>query len=157
MVRRFQVVAAVATALFFALGLAASIQLTPRMHPSAAALVAIACLPGGLGGLGGLGVILRKREIDARRWELVQDGALTSGERQIAHRDADQAVRASGRTFFLAAVSSGGWLSYQFRDPEQFTPSDLLILAPVLGFLIGLALSHHFVSTPRPNSDSFGP
>jgi hypothetical protein len=156
-VRRFQIVAAVATALFLALGLAASVQLTPRMHPTALVVAAIACFTCILGGLSGLAVILRKREIEARRWELVQDGALTSGEREVAHRDADQAVRVAGRTFFLAAVSSGGWLSYQFRDPEQFTPSDLLILAPVLGFLIGLALSNHFVPTPRPNSDYSGP
>ncbi len=86
----------------------------------------------------GLATVLRHRQIDAKRWEIVQQDGLTSGERQTAHREADREIRFAAATFFLAGVSCGGWLSYQFRDLDRFTASDLLILAPVVGFGVAL-------------------
>lgn len=106
-----------------------------------------------LGALGGYATMLRKREIDERRWEIVQDDQLTSGERQYAHREAEREIRIAGTVFLLAAVGFGYWMAYQFNVEEAVTVADFLIVTPLFGFLAGLLFG---LSRTAPRSEGSG-
>ena len=90
------------------------------------------------GALCGLAAVARSREIDRERWRVLADGALTSGEREYAHREAESEIRAAGTVFVLCGVAFGAFGAYQLRDPGTIGPADLLMVSPLLGFAAGL-------------------
>lgn len=137
-VEQWQRVAVWVAGVSIALGLGASTgcAVVPKGPPSFAWLLHPLVMA--LGALGGYATVLRKREIDRRRWEVVQDDLLTSGERQWAHREAERDIRMAGTVFLLAAVGFGYWMAYQFNVEDQVTVADFLIVTPLLGFVIGL-------------------
>ena len=91
-----------------------------------------------VGFLCGAATVRRSREVDARRWELVEDETLTRGERLYAHREAERENKVAGSIFLLAGISVGACAAYVLRTPEQIGVADFLILSPLLGFLAGL-------------------
>lgn len=127
---------------FGGLGLLASTGITPRLETPLLLVLFAYVLLALAGYVAGRLTIERRAVLDRVRWETVESEGLTSGERQLAHREADRQIRLAGVTYFAAAVAPGAWLSYQLRDPNAFAPSDLLILAPVIGFVIGMILTN---------------
>ncbi len=113
--KRLQVVANVWSAVFLGLAILtiAGVQIVPRdvggliwvLH----AMVAV------IGFLTGVAASRRRSEIEAERWQRVEDPALTSGERAHAHREAESELRRARAQFLLVGVTLGGWLSYQLR------------------------------------------
>lgn len=75
---------------------------------------------------------LRLRSIEQRRWEVVADLALTSGERQIAHREAEGERRWALLSFLLPPLGLGYWLG------NQPTQRGTLAWAPAAGLVIYL-------------------
>ena len=73
-------------------------------------------------------------------WEVVEDSTLTSGEREIAHRDAGLAKKAAGTMFLVAPLGLGLWLSYQFKA-EDLGIAELLTITPLIGFGVGLGVA----------------
>jgi hypothetical protein len=105
----------------------------------------------------GAATVRRAREIEAGRWRLVEDDALTRGERLHAHREAEQETRVAGSIFLLAGISVGAFAAYVLRVPDVIGVADLLILAPLFGFLAGLAIvSRRMPAVPSPGSEGSG-
>ncbi|HVS16227.1 MAG TPA: hypothetical protein VMV46_20100 [Thermoanaerobaculia bacterium] len=95
--------------------------------------------------------VRRAREIEAERWRLVEDATLTRGERLYAHREAERETRIAGSIFLVAAISMGAFAAYVLRVPERIGVADLLILAPLFGFLAGLwVVSRRQPASPGP-------
>jgi hypothetical protein len=93
-----------------------------------------------VGFLFGAATVRRSREVDAKRWELVEDDTLTRGERLYAHREAERETKVAGSIFLLAGIAVGAFAAYVLRVPEQIGVADFLILSPLLGFLAGLVV-----------------
>ncbi len=93
------------------------------------------------GTVGGVLSIKRARELDQERWRIVGDSALTSGEREWAHKEAERAMRSAATTLLLSACAIGAWLAYQTRIPGTITAADLLVATPVVGFGLGLLIA----------------
>ncbi len=91
-----------------------------------------------VGGAAGYATIFRHREIERERWQAVADPALTSGERDYAHREAEQQSRRAATWFFLAAIALGGVFAYQLRVRGAPGAADLLSVSPAVGFVLGL-------------------
>lgn len=126
----------------FVLGFLASIDvlLFPRGPESAAWLLHPLLLV--LGAAAGGTTAVRGRQIDKKRWELVEDPLLTDGERELAHREAERERRWAGTVFFVVPIFLGYWMAYQFRGTGGGTPAtSLLIGTPMVGFLLGLFLT----------------
>lgn len=102
----------------------------------------------------GAATIRRTREIDAVRWELVEDETLTRGERLYAHREAERETKVAGSVFLLAGISIGACAAYVLRSPEAIGVADLLILSPLLGFLAGLLVTSRREPAARRSYDS---
>lgn len=102
-----------------------------------------------LGVAGGVSAAVRGRQVDRRRWEVLEDPMLTDGERETAHREAERERRWAGTVFFMAPLFLAYWMAYQFGDEdggfgggaEGSLVADLLILPPMIGFLAGLLLA----------------
>lgn len=139
------------TSIVLGLGASTGCVVVPKGPPSFAWLLHPVVML--LGALGGYGTVLRKREIDERRWEIVQDEQLTSGERQYAHREAEREIRMAGTVFLLAAVGFGYWMAYQFNVEEAISVADFLIVTPLFGFLVGLLLALRHTA---PGADAAG-
>ncbi len=92
----------------------------------------------GLGLLGGRLTVLRSQEIEKERWRVLAGEGLTSGEREYAHRHAEQERRGAATAFLLAPTLLGVWLSYQTRIEGRLSAADLLPVIPMLAFLLGL-------------------
>lgn len=124
---------------FFLLGFLASIDvmLLPRGTPSLAwGLHPLLFLLGAAGGLAGA---MRGRQIDAKRWQLVQDDMLTDGERELAHHEAERERRWAGTVFLLGPLFFGYWMAYQVAPPEGGSMlTFLLTVSPMVGFVVGL-------------------
>lgn len=82
--------------------------------------------------------VLRSREIEKERWRVLGEPGLTSGERDYAHRNAEQQRRGSATAFLLAPTLLAVWLSYQIRIEGSFSTADILPVVPMLSFLCGL-------------------
>ena len=91
-----------------------------------------------LGAIAGWLTLVRKREIDRVRWQVVQDTTITKGEREYAHREAERDIRLAGTAFFAAALGFGYWMAYQFNVEDEITAAEFLIVSPLVGFLVGL-------------------
>ena len=92
----------------------------------------------------------RSREIERERWRVVADGTLTSGEREYAHREAEQQMRSAGTVFLLAALSVGFWLSYQLREDGTIGPADFLIVSSFVGFILGALIGSRLLPKQEP-------
>jgi hypothetical protein len=66
-----------------------------------------------LGAAAGAAAALRGRELDRARWEVVDQPMITSGERELAHKEAERQRRLAATAFLAAAVFVGYWLLYQ--------------------------------------------
>ncbi len=86
-------------------------------------LVAVAC---------GVCSALQLRSIERRRWQTVADSSLTSGERQIAHREAEGERRWALLSFLLTPLGFGYWLG------GQPTERSTLAWAPAAGLVVYL-------------------
>jgi hypothetical protein len=82
--------------------------------------------------------VSRHRQIDQRRWEILADSALTKGERDYAHREAERQRRVAATAFGAAPVGLGYWMAYQM-EAAGFTVF-LLPASPLLGFALGFVL-----------------
>lgn len=123
---------------FALLGLATSVGCTvvPKGPPQAAWLLHPVLLL--LAAAGGWATLLRNREIDRRRWEIVEDPTLTSGEREYAHREAERERRVAATAFLLGPLTLGYWMAYQFNVEERITAADFLVVPPLAGYVLGL-------------------
>ena len=70
--------------------------------------------------------------IERRRWRAVEDLSLTSGERQLAHREAESERRWALLSFLLPPLGLGYWLGGQ---PTERTT---LAWAPAAGLVVYL-------------------
>lgn len=74
----------------------------------------------------------RLRTIEQLRWQVVADTALTSGERQTAHREAESERRWALLSFLLLPLGFGYWLG------GQPTERGSLAWAPAAGLVVYL-------------------
>lgn len=74
----------------------------------------------------------RLRSIEQLRWQVVADTALTSGERQTAHREAESERRWALLSFLLLPLGFGYWLG------GQPTQRGTLAWAPAAGLVVYL-------------------
>jgi hypothetical protein len=86
----------------------------------------------------GLAAVGRAREIDRERWRVLADDALTKGEREWAHKEAESEIRGSGTVFVLCCVAWGAFGAYQLREANTVGAADFLMVSPILGFGLGL-------------------
>ena len=113
--KRLQSLAVVWSAVFVAAAIlaVAGLQIVPRDVPGLVwglhVLVAV------VGFLSGVAATRRRAEIEAERWQRVDDSDLTSGEREHAHREAESQLKRASAQFVLVGVTLGGWLAYQLR------------------------------------------
>ena len=116
--------------------------------PTGPSPLAWAFLPVALavGVISGWAAVVRARQIDRERWQTVADETLTSGEVDYAHREAERQMRVGGTIFLLGSIAFGTWLAYQFRDREQLTVAELLIVMPLVGFLVSAAVSNKLIA-----------
>lgn len=89
-----------------------------------------------MGALAGFLLPFRTRAVDEERWRVVEDAALTSGEREYAHQEAEREKKTAGIVFLMAPLTLGFWLAYHFRQ-ETITAADFLTVTPLLGFAMG--------------------
>ena len=89
------------------------LQVVPRGVPGLVA--ALHVLVAAVGFFCGVAATRRRAEIEAERWERVEDADLTSSEREHAHREAESELKRASAQFLLAGVTLGGWLAYQLR------------------------------------------
>lgn len=139
---RLQTAASAAAVTGLVLGFFASIglRLFPVLSPAGFWSAILLLLGAGAGG--GLGTVARAREIDRRRWELVEDPLMTSGEREYAHKDAERERRWAGVVFFTAPVALAYWAAHQLSADVALTAPPLLALVPLAGYLGGLLAAH---------------
>jgi hypothetical protein len=133
--RRIQGAVTVAAGLSLLFGFLASIG--ARIFPllTAAGFRAVAGLLAVAGIGGGLATVARARAIDRRRWHVVEDLLLTSGEREYAHKEAERERRWAGTVFLTAPVAIGYWSAYQV--PATIDTGMALGLLPLAGYLVG--------------------
>ena len=89
------------------------LQVVPRGVPGLVA--AFHALVAAVGFFCGVAANRRRAEIEAERWERVEDAELTTSEREHAHREAESDLKRASAQFLLAGVTLGGWLAYQLR------------------------------------------
>ena len=89
------------------------LQVVPRGVPGLVG--ALHALVAAVGFFCGVAATRRRAEIEAERWERVEDADLTSSEREHAHREAESELKRASAQFLLAGVTLGGWLAYQLR------------------------------------------
>jgi hypothetical protein len=95
-----------------------------------------------LGTWGGRLTSARNRQIERQRWEVVQDPAVTKGEREWAHKEAEAERKRAAVSFLTAPLLVAGWLAYSFREGAPTLASDLMPVSALLGFGLGLAWAH---------------
>lgn len=139
---RLQTAASVAAVTGLVLGFFASIglRILPVLSPAGFWVAAMLLLAAGAGG--GHATVARAREIDRRRWELVEDPLMTSGEREYAHKEAERERRWAGIVFFTAPVALAYWAAYQLSADAALAAPPLLALVPLAGYLAGLLATH---------------
>ena len=97
---------------------------------------------------GGLST-LRGEEIDRVRWEVVEDPALTSGERDWAHKNAERSRRFASTAFIAAPLMLGYWLAYQMEGGGTRVANAALPVSAVLGSAAGLLAARFARRRPR--------
>ncbi len=93
------------------------------------------------GAVCGWAVVVRDRAIDRRRWQVVEDDQLTSGEREWAHKEAERQRRRAGISFVGAPLILGYWLAYQVEGAGRLLAAQLLPVTALVGAVIGLIAS----------------
>lgn len=96
----------------------------------------------GLGAWAGWLTTVRNRQIDQQRWELVQDPALTRGEREWAHKEAEADRKRAAASFLASPLLIAGWLAYSVREGAPPLASDLMPTSALIGFGLGLAWAY---------------
>jgi hypothetical protein len=137
---RAQRIAVWVSAFCFLVGFLASIGIFLLPFPGGLDLaLPLHLLLGLAGAVAGAATAVRGRQIDRRRWEILEDPLLTDGERELAHREAERQRRVSGTVFLLAPVALGYWAAYQLAGDGGGSPAAYLLTAsPMLGFVVGL-------------------
>lgn len=79
----------------------------------------------------------RLAAIDVRRWRIVADDLLTSGEREYAHHEAERQRRVSATAILAGPLAIGYWTAYQFTAADELLLIQLLPLVPMVGCLTG--------------------
>jgi hypothetical protein len=135
-----------------ALGFLASVGVfvLPPLAPSAVVWLAPTCLLLGLAG--GLAARRRGVDIDRRRWEIVADSRLTSGEREYAHKEAERERRLSATALLAGPLAVGYWAAYQAAGDGSTVWTQLLPLWPLAGFGAGWWLGRKG-EPPPPDPD----
>lgn len=90
-----------------------------------------------LGFAGGWVTRWRLAMIDFRRWRIVADNRLTTGEREYAHHEAERQRRLAATALLAGPLAIGYWMAYQFVTGEGYSPIQLLPLVPMIGYLVG--------------------
>lgn len=146
--QRLQSAAGATAGVALFLGFLASIGLRffPMLSPAGLWVVALFLLAAGA--VGGAATVGRGEEIDRRRWELVEDPLITSGEREYAHKEAERERRWAGIVFFTAPVALAYCAAGHLPADAGAGASPLLALVPIAGYLGGLIGIH--VRRDRP-------
>ncbi len=113
--KRLQSVAVVWSTVFVVAAILAvvGVQIVPR---DVSGLVgSLHVLVAAIGFFCGVAATRRRAEVEAERWERVEDSDLTTSEREHAHREAESDLKRASAQFLLAGVTLGGWLAYQLR------------------------------------------
>lgn len=140
--QRLQSAAGATAGAALVLGFLASVglRLFPMLSPGGLWFVAVLLLAAGA--VGGAATVGRGEEIDRRRWELVEDPLITSGEREYAHKEAERERRWAGIVFFTAPVALA-YCAAGHLSPEAVPGAPpLLALVPIAGYLAGLITAH---------------
>jgi len=137
-----QTAAAAVAVAALVLGFLASIGLRLVPALTEAAFWPLSALLALLGLGGGILTVVRGREIDRVRWELVESPLMTSGEREYAHKEAELQRRWAGTVFFAAPVALSYWAAYQLQAGTGQIASPLVALFPLSGYLVGLLGAH---------------
>ncbi len=95
-----------------------------------------------MGAGAGWAVVVRGRDIDRRRWQIVREDRLTSGERDWAHKEAERQRRWAGTSFLAAPVMLGYWLAYQVEGGGRLLAAQLLSVTALAGAVTGLVAAH---------------
>lgn len=95
-----------------------------------------------LGAWAGALTVVRNRDIERHRWELVQDPMLTRGEREWAHKEAEAERKRSAASFLASPLLIAGWLAYSLQEGAAPLASDLMPASALVGFGLGLGLAH---------------
>jgi hypothetical protein len=133
------------------LGLVAAVGLLPLPRGSAVLVWLLHPVLFAVGAWCGWAVVARSREIDRELWQELGDPSLSKGEREYAHREAEDRRKAAGTVFLLAAMAPGGLAAYQLRAPDRITAGDLLMVTPILGLLWGLFLANRRLPPVEPD------
>ena len=154
LLERLQTVVTIVGVLCALLGLATSsgCAVFPKGPPEAAWILHPLLLL--LGVAAGVVTHLRTRDIDRKRWRIVQDTTLTKGEVEYAHREAESARRISSTVFLGAPLALGFWMAYQFRSEDRRTAADLLVMTPLLGYLLGYFIGQLKIREDPPDAES---
>ena len=107
-----------------------------------------------LGAFAGYLAVGRGREIDRVRWQVAEDPALTSGERDYAHKYAERERRTAVTSFLAAPLMLGYWLAYQVVGEGQDLAAQLLPATALIGSVIGW-IGGRFRGSPPDSSGSF--
>ncbi len=120
-----------------ALATATGCPVLPTGEPEAGRLLHPLVLLCGLA----FGFLSRRRSLGIERnlWRVVDDAALTSGEREYAHHEAAAEKKRVAVAHLAAPIGLGLLLAYQFKG-EEFSVADLLTISPLIGFVAGLWL-----------------
>lgn len=139
--QRLQSAAGATAGIALVLGFLASVGL--RFFPmlSSAGLWVMAPVLLAAGTVGGAATVGRGEEIDRRRWELVEDPLITSGEREYAHKEAERERRWAGIVFFTAPVALA-YCAAGHLPADAVGAPPLLALVPIAGYLGGLIAAH---------------
>lgn len=140
--QRLQSAAGATAGAMLILGFLASVglRLFPLLSPAGLWVVSLVLLAAGAAG--GAATVDRGEEIDRRRWELVEDPLITSGEREYAHKEAERERRWAGIVFFTAPVALAYCAAGHLPEGAGAGASPLLALVPIAGYLAGLIGSH---------------
>lgn len=150
LLERSQTVAATAAGVGLLLGFLASVGFRPFPPLDRTGLWVVALLLLAAGAGGGVATVLRALEVDRRRWEVVEDPLITSGEREYAHKEAERERRWAGIVFFTAPVALAYWAAYQVSPGAALGAPPLLAGIPLAGYLAGLGAAHLWRRRDRP-------
>ncbi len=93
---------------------------------------------------------LRAQQVERHRWRTVQEPLATQGEKEYAHKEAESQRRFAGTAYLLAPMGLAFWLANHFDLHGEFTLSDLFLVTPLLGFLIGLLAANRWMPSETP-------
>ncbi len=90
---------------------------------------------------------LRQAEIDRERFGYANDPMATKGERELAHKEAERAIRLATTALLAGPLGLGYWLAYELA-PGSSAWGRALPASALLGFALGTLLARR--RTPPP-------